>query len=270
MTSLAACVSFDARGQSALYLISDSRITWSSTNKRWESGRKTFSAKYTPDIFGYVGSAFLPTVIISQIVEQLDLGLICPLNVESSYRHNQIKKSLSRSMHSLKGVSDSRFSIFHGTRQNNKMDSRFRLWQSDFSLHGKLISDCEINIVKEHSHFAKIAGTGSRVVEIATRNTSYSDLAGTSRSAIGAFCKSLSDGDDPRSGGAPQLVGIYRVEPARTFGFIWRNKKFLSGLEVTRAEHWNKIEWRNSSFERCDGRTGEIMKKAKTHEFSVI
>lgn len=270
MTSFAACIAFDSRAPSSLYFISDSRITWNITDKIWNSGRKTFSAKNTPDIFGYVGCAFLPTVIISQIVEQLDLGLICSSAAESDYRHSRILKSLKRSMHSLSGVNGSNFSIFHGTRQNEFMDSQFKLWQSNFSSSGKFIDDHEINIVYRKSHFAKIDGTGKGAVEVALANTSGSEFAGTSRSAIGAFCQALSAGDDLMSGGAPQLVGIYRKDPARTFGFVWKGKKYLSGLEVTQAEYWDGIQWRNSSLERCDGKTGEKLANAKKHEAKVI
>ena len=85
----------------------------------------------------------------------------------------------------------------------------------------------------------------------------------TSRNVFSAFCDSLESQADPLSGGAPQLVGLYRVGPANSFGIIHNNQRFLNGIEVKPSSSLNEIEWRNTLFERCCGETLKILKKAQ-------
>jgi hypothetical protein len=93
-------------------------------------------------------------------------------------------------------------------------------------------------------------GSGDRVVtnyQIAARN----ELGTFSRAVYTGFCDSLISGEDSSSGGAPQLVGLYRSGSGMHFGTILRGKSFYRGLEAAQLS-LPGLEWRNKLFERCD------------------
>jgi hypothetical protein len=95
-----------------------------------------------------------------------------------------------------------------------------------------------------------VLGSGDRVVtnhQIAARN----ELGTFSRAVFTGFCDSLISGEDPFSGGAPQLVGLYRNGSGMHFGTILRGKSYYRGLEAAQLSV-PQIEWRNELFERCD------------------
>jgi hypothetical protein len=58
MTTLIAWVAFTDTGEHpelprAVYMASDSRITWGSSGRRWDAGRKLFSPHEQPHLFGH-------------------------------------------------------------------------------------------------------------------------------------------------------------------------------------------------------------------------
>ena len=72
MTTLQSWVSYSDTGEKphlprAVYIASDSRITWGAAHRRWEAGRKVFAAKEYPHLFGYCGDVILPALLIGQI-----------------------------------------------------------------------------------------------------------------------------------------------------------------------------------------------------------
>jgi hypothetical protein len=74
MTLLVSWVAVDSRKPSAIYLLSDSRISWSN-NKKYDYGRKVFASHNTPNIFGYCGDVLLPSILLNQLIDIIDLGL---------------------------------------------------------------------------------------------------------------------------------------------------------------------------------------------------
>jgi hypothetical protein len=116
-----------------------------------------------------------------------------------------------------------------------------------------------------HSYFARIDGSGKSYIENSGEEWIDTNAEGTSRAAIWSFCKALREGKDPSSGGPPQLVGIWRKGPARSFGFQWDGKPYLSGAEVPGDADFACVDWFNDRFERCDGATGNPRAGAKHH-----
>ena len=265
MTSLAVSLSIDARGPCALYIVTDSRITWERSAHRWDAGQKTFASRATPDIFGFCGDAFFPPAILRQAMEQLDLGFLGSNGMVAGERHTRIVEVLQRAIDRRLDAPMRAFSIFHGARDGESMQSRFCLWETQYSAAVNRWTDRKHNLVAENSYLAIVDGSGRNVVENTGREWIGSDAEGTSRAAIWAFCDALASGKDPFSGGAPQLVGLWRKGSGRTFGMVWEEKRFLSGLEVDGDAEWNKVDWFNSLFERCDGATGRRFEKAKQH-----
>ena len=74
MTTLIGWVGVDQRGLSSAYLASDSRL--SSNGAKWDCGRKLFACKTTPDVFGYCGAVLFPSLVLGQITEIVDAGLL--------------------------------------------------------------------------------------------------------------------------------------------------------------------------------------------------
>ena len=65
-----------------------------------------------------------------------------------------------------------------------------------------------------------------------------------------AFCDAITSGKDALSGGPPQLIGLYLLGAARTFGVIHENVCYLHGLPTT-PESAGQIEIKNALFEPC-------------------
>lgn len=117
----------------------------------------------------------------------------------------------------------------------------------------------------KQSDIIGVWGSGEETV-----NKWYSYWSGTrekrtSRSVFSAFCDALQSGEDKRSGGAPQLVGIYRKGAAESFGVIYKGKRYLFGLPIDESADLGAVEWRNGLFERCDWRTMQPLMDAQRH-----
>ncbi len=270
MTSLGVALAVDSRGPSALYIITDSRITWHPGNGRWDTGQKTFASARTPDVFGFCGDAFFPPAALRQFLEQVHCGIALDSSMDARRRHALMLHGLQEAIDQQCGAPISSFSVFHGARDHEHMHSTFHLWETRMTVSDKTRSiswfDEERDIISDHSYFVHIDGTGGRYIKKRGRKWLHSDANGTSRAAIGSFCDALHEGLDPCSGGAPQLVGIWRKGPGRTFGFWWNGKAYLAGAPVPDGSNVAAVDWFNHRFERCDGGTGRRKEGAARHE----
>ena len=88
-------------------------------------------------------------------------------------------------------------------------------------------------------------------------------LGRVSRAVFGAFCDALQSGTDPKTGGAPQLVRLYRDGPGSVVGIIFEGQRFIFGISVPSGEGVNAVEWRNTQFERCDAKSMAILEDAQ-------
>lgn len=156
-----------------------------------------------------------------------------------------------------------KFSVFHGARERDGMQSQFRLWQTSYSPATQRWVDKEYNIIGDRSYFVHIDGTGRNMIENSAKTWMGTGAESTSRAAVWSFCEALERGADPFSGGVPQIVGIWRKGVGRNFGVIWKGKRFLSGLEVKGEAVWDRVDWFNERFERCSGETGILLEGAQ-------
>lgn len=264
MTSLAIALAVDARGPSALYIITDSRITWRGSSGRWDGARKTFASQHA-DIFGFCGDGFFPPVILQQVLLQSSLGLLYDKAADSLTRHTIVMDAIRRTLKNAVNAPIDSFSLFHGTRDGEGMGSQFLLWDIHYYPMLDKLESRRIDLTTQQSYLVHVAGTGDNVIMEKATAWAGSKAHGTSRAAIASFCDALRSGVDIRSGGAPQLVGLWRIGTARTFGFIWNSRKYVSGLELPPTAKWDQVGWFNENFERCDGGTGLRMKGAQEH-----
>lgn len=268
MTSLAAAIASDSRGPCSLYLITDSRITWVNPGERWDAGRKTFYSPVSGDVFGYCGDAYFVPIVLGQALNLGTLGTIDLPLLSSTQRHERFLRLVESAIAKVETKHLSSLSLFHGAREGELMNSRFRLWRSEYNARSGEWTDEELDLAYGASYLAHVDGTGAAHVQRVADKLEKTPAAGTSRAAVHAFCKALHEGADPYSGGPPQLVGIWRKGPARQFGFCWHGKAFIAGMEVPRTANHSTVDWFNHLFERCDGRTGRKLKVATGHRNS--
>ena len=241
----------DARGPTSLYFAADSRISW--PNNIWDSGRKLFASYSQPDVLGYAGQVALPTQALSQLIDSIDRRLLFGQGTPPTERLALITEVLERSTESYPLPVEKDFEVLYGTRHGHRIPSSFSLSHLSF-VRGRAAKPSSIELPKT-SAVASILGSGEAAFRQSLRTWKSSEVGGTSRSVFSAFADSLKSGSDPHSGGSPQLIGLYRVGPARTFGLVWEGKLFCCGIELRKPTSQRTITWHNDLFEICDPST---------------
>ncbi len=265
MTTLLSWTGIDTHGPASIYIASDSRISWG-RGKYWNVGRKIFASKTSPEIFGYCGSVTFPIQILGQLVELIDSGLLFVAGDSFAVKLEKLRIKINDSYRSQPISQYDACEIIYASRVGSKMSSTFHAAIIKVSTKGVIAEDC---VLPDTSGIIASTGTGKPSLQ-----HSYDEWTGqkaknlqergrTSRSVFGAFCDALASGKDPYSGGPPQLVGLYKVGPAISFGVIHNGSRFMNGLEINDNPFLNNIEWRNDLFERCCGKTMNILEKAQ-------
>jgi hypothetical protein len=260
MTSLLAWVGVDSRSPASCYLASDSRISWEQ-NTYFDCGRKLFTCAHSADLFGYCGDVLFPSLLLSQISELIDRQSIAG---EAIMRHAVLLSIAKASFENYPEAQRRAFTILHCARNSTGMSSSFHLWRTDWNPTASW-SDQEIDL-PTRSALILAVGSGKNAVESDDDLWRRSDVGRTSRAVFSAFCDSLQSGKDRRSGGAPQLAGLYRTGAGENFGTIYRGARFLLGVPMTMVEaDLMDVEWRNELFERCDGSSMKRLQDAQRH-----
>lgn len=264
MTSLMAWVGIDSRGPSSVYLASDSRISWDS-NSVWDNARKLFASSKHPEVLSYCGDVLFPSQVLGQLTDMIDMGLLLDLDDDPSLKWIKLTQIIKDSLANYPKRIASAFTIAYCTRQFEGMDATFHMFKIRWSPRAGWTSFPELSMPQVSG---LIDSFGSGAKSIAKWNSYWQNTSErrTSRSMYGAFCDALSSGDDPRSGGAPQLVGLYRKDAAKTFGVIFHEQCYVLGVPVTDTANLHTIEWRNELFERCDGYTRQKLGEAQPHK----
>lgn len=244
MTSLAAWPGIDSRGLSTLYIVADSRISWPGSGDSWNFGSKVFASTLTPDIFGFYGDVLIPSMVLPRLVEGTFLDPV----MSTQERHETSVQLLRQSADAVPMPRRGRFGVLHGSRDGDGMNSRRLLWHTQWSAKQGWSDD---PVVLEDASALTIAlGSGDLAV-INHQAAAVNELGSFSRTVFTGFCDALGSRQDPNSGGAPQLVGLYRHGTGLHFGVFHRGKAYYRGLEVGNLTS-PAIEWRNALFERCD------------------
>lgn len=266
MTSFVAWVGVDSRGPSSINFASDSRISWDKSGQiSWDSARKTFSCKNYPDIFGYVNDVTFPSIVIGQIVTAIDSGCLYKNETCSKDRINIVKSHIKHAFENYSRSNRNSFSIFHASRENEKMHSIFHLHVISWISETNTWDDQEIEIPLASS-VLRLDGSGTQNIAKWTERWNSSSQGHTSRSVFSAFCDSVYSGEDKLTSGPPQIVSVYRKWPGRTIGFVNNGRKYFAGTEILDDSQGalENIEWRNRNFERCQS-TGELVNMAQKH-----
>ena len=243
----------------SLYISSDSRYTWGNSEK-YDYGIKVFGSTRFPDIFGFCGDVLFPSTILGQVIPQIDNGILFDSSDNAETKSNKIfsyvKTSLERYPKNL--ISDN-FTILHGTR----FEKTFKLF--------KLSLGSDKKLYKEEIHLGKIStkvfsgGSGSNEFDKNWRQweSEKHNNYRTSRAVYHCLNKTMKEIRDHRTGGLPQIIGLYRIKNTRLFGIVENKKKYIYGKESSEDINSLSIEWRNENFERMNPETLKILEGAQ-------
>jgi|ERR1022692_19543 hypothetical protein len=259
MTSMLCWIGRDTHAPPAsIYIATDSRISWSSQN--WDFGRKTYASTETADIFGYCGDVLFPSLVLSQFVSALNEGLY-PRDFES--RRAGLERLVRVSLKAMPRWGRGPFTILHCGRDAEKMDSVFHAatlaWRKgDWSMK-------RLSLPQNTSGVVHIDGIGSDAVRAAIVARSANADGGTTRGLFRSFVEALATDKVGSSGGAPQLVGLYRIRGGMSFGVLHHGKRFLYGMPVHDLAQDSDLAWHNELFERASGVTRSRLPGAQSH-----
>jgi hypothetical protein len=159
------------------------------------------------------------------------------------------------------------FAVVYASRDGDGMEGAFHIrtvsWSADEGWTRKKLR------LPTSSGAIHLWGSGAAIAQIHLTKWSTSTEGGTSRAVYSALIDGLRSGADPQSGGPPQLVGLYRIGPGRSFGTVVGRERFLNGLPVAARSIQGEIEWRNELFERVSGRTRIRLPSAQRHVLPI-
>jgi hypothetical protein len=253
VTTLLAWVGADQRGPASIRIAADSRITWSLNGtvlRKWDYGRKVFASRTQPDMIGYCGDSFFPTQTISQVIDLIDSGAFFPSGTLPQQKVQLVVTALELAAHDYPAAEKRDFSILFGTRAGSGMKGVFSLYTVAFKA-GKSERIIELNIPSQSQRLITL-GSGSQKLEPYLQKWATSDIGGTSRSIFSSFCEFLHSSDDSQTGGPPQLVGLFRQGPGRSFGIVWDNKLYSMGMAMPPQSAQATFDCYNDLFELCD------------------
>jgi hypothetical protein len=266
MTLIASFIGVDCKfpkpKPSSIYIVSDSRISWGDKS-HFDYGRKVFGCKNSPDIFGYCGDVLFPSIVLNQIVDIADQGLLFESSWTCKQKFQAVIDKLIQSFDNypkeVASITADTFQIIHASRDDQqKFFCQKMEWRKSTN---KWIS--QVVEFKDHSDKLFVLGSGRTEFLDKFKKYAESDNQKTSRAVFHCFNDTLSNVTDIYCGGAPQLVGLYRIENAKFYGIIYNNKRYLHGVQVDNLLNLNNVEWRNELFEVCDGITMKRKKDAQ-------
>lgn len=265
MTLLVSWAGIDSHGTASVYIASDSRISWGS-NECFDYGRKVFAFNHYPDILGYCGDVLFPSMVLGQIVEMGDCGLLFgdgfSCDEKSRAVENKLVQLFNKYPTMVKTITSDVLQVIHASREPRGISQFFcRLMQWR---RGRGWSSMRIELPPE-SGVLQVLGSGRSEFNANYKRYSVGPSKATSRSVFHCFCDALFNTREISVGGAPQLVGVYRKpgSSAVRFGIIRDEKRYLFGAEVDDLASFGSIEWRNDKFELCDGRTMQRLGNAQ-------
>ena len=256
MTLIVSWIAVDTHGPASIYILGDSRVTWTD-GSQFDYARKVFGCKNHPDVFGYCGDVLFPSIVLNQIVDTADAGMLFEegWNCEEKFQaiYAKIKQAFDAYPSQVKFITADSLEIIHASREKDmNFFCKSMKW---FKSTGKW-SERTVEF-DESSKKPFVIGSGKDEFKDRYLHYNAGDTK-VSRSVFHCFNESLQKMTDKSCGGAPQLVGLYRKFNSQPFGIIYEKKRYLHGLDVDSMANYNSIQWRNELFEVCDGETMAI------------
>jgi hypothetical protein len=226
----------------------------------YDYGRKVFAFKNSPDILGYCGDVLFPSMVLSQIVEMADSGLLfsakAPCNAKFNAIRQKLKYQFASYPHEVESITSDTLEILHASRDptNNK------LFQCNLLRWTRSSGWTDIAVdLPPNSGPLFVRGQGGPEFTENFEKYRGGPNARTSRSVFHCFCDSLFNTKIPTVGGAPQLAGVIRKPDSGGiyYGVMANGRRYHLGTRIDELENFDRLVWRNELFEICDGRTGK-------------
>lgn len=264
MTTLICWVGIDQRSTSSIYIASDSRVSVQTDSGLlcWDTAQKVFCSSRFPDIYGYCGDTLFAVSLLAQFIGRIDSGGEVGDEAAPEDRAEALRRCVERGLH------DYPFGLTAGTA----VLMASRVGRSNASeMHCRVLSldvdrRCTVERmpIPEHERGSDIvAARGSGEVVVGRHLDAWrtSDIERTSRGVFSALVDAIRSGEDPLTGGAPQLARLYRDFGAQHVGVILAGKKYFCGTEF--AGPPENVEWRDELFHVCDGVTLKRQDRAR-------
>lgn len=246
----------------SIYLASDSRYSWGNT-AHFDCGNKVFCSNNYPEIFGFCGDVVFPSMILNQIITQIDGNLLIGITDDAETKNKKIFNYICSSLDVYPDKSGA-FTILHATR----VEKTFKLYEISSAEKNKALQNKEIPLPTIST---KVFSGGSGKTEFDENwlkwESEKHNNHRTSRAVYHCLYQTLKTIKDTRTGGLPQIVGLYRKKNARLFGIIEDGKRFIYGKEISGDINAASIEWRNENFERINPETSKIFEGAQRQPF---
>lgn len=283
MTSIISWSGADSHGTSSMYFASDSRISWDKTGKvAIDAVPKVMASTTQPEIFGFTGYVLLPYIALSQACTAIDCGLRGQEAEESAdSKREWLSSRITKLARSHPKGTQYAFTVLYGIRtgsdvyisrkgkeppvhSHDKPKARFDLYLLNWDGQSDNIEHKRYPASQTKSSILKLSGTGEESIKSAGKMWEESSSNGTSRTMFSSLCQSLKSCEDPQSGGAPQLVGMYRKGTARIFGVVTTAGPFFQGVRLEDPPG-AAVEWRDELLRRVDS-TGALIVGAKARD----
>ncbi|MBI5726920.1 MAG: hypothetical protein HY965_03640 [Ignavibacteriales bacterium] len=267
MSLIVAWVGHDSRKPASLYFAADSRISWGNVSK-FDYCKKVFGCKNSPDIFAYCGDVLFPSIILNQLIDLADNGLLFSPNasVETKFHRFFSQFAISFRRYPTARLGATTLELLYGSR---RLDGSFfcRKMKWEMRTNKWVGEDIEI---KNYSDKAFICGSGSRLFKDRFDVYSAGPTKRTSQAVFHCFCDVLDQSINQTFGGAPQLVGLYNKFNTQFFGIIHKGSIFFDGLKLDKLINFDKLNWRNELFEICDGFTRKKLENAQSQPNPIL
>jgi hypothetical protein len=221
-----------------------------------------FAPVAEPHLFGFCGDVVLPALLLGQIVSAIDAGVLFDSAASASDRHNAVSKAVERGVASAIATPTIDFTIHHLFRERAWPDTSFRAWNIFFDTKKRNCTSREV-LIPTSTEVIGSFGSGATSAKAHQELWQKSDAAGRSRAILASFCDSITSGDDPLSGGPPQLAALYTKGAPAPIGMCINEGRFINGLKVDAMPTLNNINWRNNLGEEVDPMSRKVVQGAR-------
>lgn len=261
LTSFLAWLAADKSRKCGLYFASDSRVTFHDGSFR-DDCVKLFCPSTSPEIFGMLGDDIsFPMSALPTICARIDQGLIPLGSATSMYGRIDWVLDQLKEMKALQPAGGN-FTIFHASRNAYDATSTFALTRHQFIEEGVTWRSEDYDLDGEQSHAIVFDGSGHNIVSTAVTPLT-SAISSVSRVHFEGFCNSLKvPSPDPKSGGAPQLLGLGSSGVGHHYGIQTTAGTFFQGLPASFDTVPKGTQWRNEALQQV-GPNGPLMKNRR-------
>ena len=275
MTTLIAWAAVDQNFTTAVYVASDSRLTWGD-RERWDLGRKIFTSEKHPEILGYTGDALFCSQVLGQVISFIDT--CAPMKELSTHvdKFQKVRLLLERAFSTYpQTFCLPNFTIFYLTRIEKIWGACTFEWTINQGwlppkIHKILQNAQEVRESGSNDQsraksliFLADGSGGDRFRTFYDESRWSKQLPLLSRGIFGAFCDFIDSDLDPLTGGYPQLSCLYSTMAAQKIGFTEGDSRYLYGIELEAGDLDNRVRWVNRTFENCEPRSGGLLHNAQ-------